>query len=72
MPTPQLYPYKLRVQFTKAEERGLKAAADRRKRAITEVIRLYVDAGLAADGLADLPAEPLPGQTTIDTPEETP
>lgn len=58
MPTPQLYPYKLRVQFTAEEERGLKAAAAARKRAITDIIRGYVDAGLEADGFANIPAEP--------------
>lgn len=65
MPTPELYPYKLRVQFTDAQERGLKAAAARRKKAITAVIRDYVDAGLAADGLDNIPPGPTPGQEEI-------
>lgn len=66
MPTPQFFPYKLRVQFTAQQERGLKAAATRDHRSINAIIRRYVDDGLKRDGLADLPDAPLPGQTTIE------
>jgi hypothetical protein len=71
MPTPQLYPYKLRVQFTAAQEAGLKAAAGIKKRSITDVIRTYVEQGLARDGITGEPPAPIEGQITIedDTPE---
>lgn len=70
----ELYPYKIRALFTRRQERGLKAAGAKQGKSILAVIRDYVDAGLRADGLADVPDTPLPGQTTIDgpDPEDTP
>lgn len=71
MPTPQLYPYKLRVQFTAGQERGLKAAAVTKHRPITDVIRTYVEEGLARDGITGGPAPVPEGQTSIADTEGT-